>query len=304
MNSNLKIDLDSLRVISAIVRQGSFSGAAQALHRVPSTISYTVSKVEKNLNIQVFERAGHQISLTKEGEELYLRGEELLRLAYETESALKNLSIGWESELRISVHDFFPAEKTMALVGELQQVAPYTRVRVSEEVLAGLWDALLADRTDFVVAIGPEGAEMSNLSYCKGGEVEFVFAVARDHPLANAREPLSDDEIRRHQVVAIADTSQELPTQSVGILAGQPVLTVSTPQMKLQAHLQGLGVGTIPKAMIQPWLDNGSLIIKQTEAGSNWRAPVVYAWKRKRRGKALQWLIDRVSDSQRPIDWF
>src|SRR5690606_9255937 len=36
----------SLEVVDAVARNGSFSGAAQELHRVPSAISYTVRQLE------------------------------------------------------------------------------------------------------------------------------------------------------------------------------------------------------------------------------------------------------------------
>ena len=36
----------SLEVVDAVARNGSFTGAAQELHRVPSAISYTVRQLE------------------------------------------------------------------------------------------------------------------------------------------------------------------------------------------------------------------------------------------------------------------
>jgi len=51
-----RISLDALLILDAIDRRGSFSAAGLELHRVPSTISYTVSKLEQDLGVQVFER--------------------------------------------------------------------------------------------------------------------------------------------------------------------------------------------------------------------------------------------------------
>ena len=36
----------SLEVVDAVARNGSFSAAAQELHRVPSAVSYTVRQLE------------------------------------------------------------------------------------------------------------------------------------------------------------------------------------------------------------------------------------------------------------------
>ena len=46
----------SLEVVDAVARNGSFSGAAQELHRVPSAISYTVRQLEEWLAVPLFER--------------------------------------------------------------------------------------------------------------------------------------------------------------------------------------------------------------------------------------------------------
>lgn len=304
MNSNLKIDLDSLRVVSAIVQHGSFSHAASALHRVPSTISYTIGKIEKALDIRIFNRDGHKIELTEEGNELYLRGEELLRVAYETESAIRHLSLGWEPELRIAIHDFFPIDRLMSVVKELQVAAPDTRLSISSEVLTGIWDALTADRVDFVIAIGTQMPEIGGFTSVVAGQMEFVFAISPDHPLAQCEEPIPEDRIRRYPSIAIADTARETPARTVAILHGQPVLTVSTPAMKLEAHLQGLGVGTLPKSMIRPYLESGQLVEKKLESGVRWKYPVVYAWKNKRKGNALNWLKRRLTDPDNPVVWF
>jgi DNA-binding transcriptional LysR family regulator len=70
----LKISLDALLAVDTIARKGSFSAAAKELFRVPSTISYTVAKLEEDLGVQLFERLGPRVVLTSAGEEL-LKGD-------------------------------------------------------------------------------------------------------------------------------------------------------------------------------------------------------------------------------------
>lgn len=302
MISNHKIDLDSVRVVCTIVEEGSFARAAATLHRVPSTISYTVSKIEGLLDIQIFNREGNKISLTEAGSEFYAHGMELLRVARETERALERLASGWESQLHIVVHDLFPADRVMKLVGEFYAAAPGTQLKVSTEVLSGAWDALVSDRADLVIAIGNNMPDIAGISVADAGNVEFVFCVSPRHPLADYPEPVPEDIIRRHRAIAIADTSRSLPKRSVAVLPGQKVLTVNSPKMKLEAHLQGLGVGTLPKYMVQEYLDSGQLLQKTTESGSSWVYPLVYAWKNKHQGKALTWLRNRLCNER--VDWF
>ena len=48
------ITLDALRAIEAIHQQGSFAGAAKVLFKVPSALTYTIAKLESDLNVALF----------------------------------------------------------------------------------------------------------------------------------------------------------------------------------------------------------------------------------------------------------
>jgi len=100
----LKLSLDAIQVIDAIERFGSFSGAAEHLHKVPSTISYTVTKLEEQLGMQLFERHGPRVVLTRVGQELLKEGRWLVVVAGDLECRLRRIATGYESELRF-VHD-------------------------------------------------------------------------------------------------------------------------------------------------------------------------------------------------------
>jgi hypothetical protein len=63
----LKIRLDALLTVDTIARRGSSAGAAKELFRVPPTISYTVSKLEEDLGVPLFERFGPRVGLTAAG---------------------------------------------------------------------------------------------------------------------------------------------------------------------------------------------------------------------------------------------
>lgn len=57
----------SLEVVDAVARNGSFSAAAQELHRVPSAVSYTVRQLEEWLAVPLFVRRHRDVELTPAG---------------------------------------------------------------------------------------------------------------------------------------------------------------------------------------------------------------------------------------------
>ncbi len=52
----LKLSLEAIELVDTIARHGSFASAAERLHKVPSTISYAVSKLEEQLGLNLFVR--------------------------------------------------------------------------------------------------------------------------------------------------------------------------------------------------------------------------------------------------------
>ena len=289
----MRLSLDALLVLDAIDRNGSFAAAADELHRVPSAITYTVQKLEEDLDVLLFDRRGHRAKLTAAGRELLGEGRHLLRAAGELESRVKRVATGWEAELRIAYDDVLPAGGILRLLETFYRDPCPTRVRLAMEVLGGCWDALASDRADLAVGASGEGPAGGGYSVREMGAVEWVFAVSPRHPLESRPDPLKAEEILKHRAVAVADSSRNLPPRTLGLLGGQETLTVPHVRAKLQAQVMGLGVGNLPRYMAEPEVRAGRLVVKSTEEPRQ-EAPLYLAWRTAHRGKALQWFIKRL----------
>lgn len=299
-----EISLDALLVLDAIARRGSFSAAAEELHRVPSSVTYAIQKLEESLGVTLFDRRGHRAHLTPAGEALLREGRDLLTMADGVARNVKRIATGWEAELRIAVGDLMPYAKVLELCEAFYQIAPDTRLRLSSEVLGGTWDALVSGRADLVIGAPGDGPPGGGYALHPLGEVEFVFVVAPHHPLAGEPEPLTNDLIRRHRAVAAADTSRGLPPRTVGLLPGQNVLTVPDLHIKREAQKKGLGIGYLPRHLIAGDIAAGDLIVKATEDGVSTRHMLYYAWRTRHQGKALAWFKEQLCGDGKGIDWF
>ena len=304
MNMKPAISLDSLVILDAIARRGSFAAAAEELHRVPSSVTYVIQKLERSLEVVLFDRQGHRAHLTAAGEALLREGRDLLTMADGVERNVKRIATGWEAELRIAVGDLIPYGKVLDLCEAFYRIAPDTRLRLSTEVLGGTWDALVSGRADLVIGAPGDGPSGGGYALHPLGEVEFVFAVAPGHPLASEPEPLYPDLIRRYRVVAAADSSRGLPPRSVGLLPGQGVLTVPDLSIKQEAQKRGLGIGYLPRHLIEADIDAGHLLVKETEDGASSRHTLYYAWRSRHKGRGLAWFKEQLCGDERTIDWF
>jgi DNA-binding transcriptional LysR family regulator len=289
----LKLSLEALQIVDAIDRRGSFAKAAQELHRVPSTISYTVGKLEEDLGLQVFERNGPRILLTAAGRELLKEGRYLLKAAADLEQRVKRVASGWETELAIGMDSMFSPLALSSDIADFYQAAPHTRLRLVQETLSGAWEALLDRRVDLLVGVAGEGPAGGGYVTRPIGQMRFVFAVAPAHPLAASDRPLGRADLQDQRAIAVGDSARNLAPRTVGLLLGQDALTVPTMHLKYQFQLAGLGFGFLPEPCARAAIANGLLVEKQVEETRG--AETFYvAWRSGDEGAALRWWRERV----------
>ncbi len=291
----MRLTLDSVSVIDAIDRRGSFAAAAEELHRVPSAVTYSISKLEDDLGVTLFDRSGHRAVMTPAGKELLQEGRHLLRAAINLEDRVKRVATGWESELHIAIGDLVNLDVVLELIRRFYQQQNGTRIRIMQEVFGGTWDALAGGRADLAIGAPGSGPSGGGFSRHPLGDIEFVFAVAPNHPLASMPEPLTNTYLLNYRSVTAADSSRNLPPMTSGLLSGQDVLTVPDMRAKHRAQRMALGAGFLPLNWIENDLALGRLVVKQVEEKKD-AGEVFLAWPTGHKGKALQWFLDHLKD--------
>lgn len=284
------ITLEALRVLDAIDRKGSFGAAAEALFKVPSALSYTVQKLESDLGINLFDRSKQKAQLTAAGRLLLEQGRQLLQAANAIEEAVQQLESGWETQLRIARDTVLPLAPLLQQISAFNQLDKRVAITLSEEVLGGTWDALITERCD--LALGASGDLPKGIfEYRLMGEVEFVFAVAREHPLRFHKGPVDAAAIAAFPTIVIADSSLSSPGRSSGLLESRQIIRVANAAAKIQAQILGVGVGFLPKHLIGDEIARGELAILDCSVPRP-NIPLYIAWRKNNSGKALQWFAE------------
>jgi DNA-binding transcriptional LysR family regulator len=285
---------DTFAVLQTIASTGSFAAAARALNMVPSALTYRIRQLEEALDVLLFDRSSRQARPTEAGLELLREGDRLLDDLDAVANRVKRVATGWEPQFTIAVDSIIAKATVMELCDNFLAQNPPTRIRLRDETLSGTLEALTSGQAD--LALGVAGLLQTNgIAFKPLGEVHFVYAVAPHHPLANAAEPLSDELLRQHRAVAVADTVSRGRGVSIGLLGGQDVFTVATMQDKLDAHLRGMGCGSVPQCMAGPYIDSGRLVVKTTQRAAR-TVRVDYAWRTTNtsQGRALQWWLQQL----------
>ena len=292
------ITLDAIRVLEAIHTKGSFAAAAEALFKVPSAITYTMQKLESDLGVVIFDRSAKRAVLTAAGKLVLQEGSALLQATSRLEEKVHQLESGWETKLIIAKDTIIPDAQMFEIIGRFCGLNKQVEINVIEEVLGGGWDALHTKRAD--IAIGVTGElPKGQFSVHDMGAVEFVFVVAKEHPLADFLGLLESQHINQYPAIVVADSSRTLPGRSSGLFESKQVIRVSSMQNKIQAQLQGIGVGFLPLHLIKPQLASGELIVKAC-ALPRPPIPVYFATERGKLGKALEWFSHELKQES----WF
>lgn len=285
-----------LEMVSLIARTGSFAAAARALGKVPSSVTYSIRQLEEQLDVLLFDRRSRQARLTPAGAELVQEGDRLLAELETVAQRIKRVATGWEPVLNIAVDSIITESTILDLIAEFLAQKPPTRIRLERETLSGTWEALVSSRADLAIGVADQPAPPSGIQSAPLGEVPFVFAVSPNHPLADVADPISDEMLMPHRMVALADSAQQMTPMTIGLLPGQDVLTVPSMALKIEAQTRGLGCGYLPEPLIRGELKSGRLIQKLRNPQ---RRPALlsYAWRVGGRepGPAQRWWLDRLA---------
>jgi DNA-binding transcriptional LysR family regulator len=287
---------DALAMLQAIASAGSFAAAARASGLAPSALTYRVRQLEDALDVLLFDRSSRRARLTEAGAELLREGTRLLADIDAVANRVRRVATGWEPQLTIAVDSVIDGTALMELCDAFFRLQPPTRLRLRAEALSGTLEALSTGQADLALGAVVAAGAAAGLQREPLGSLRFVFAVAPHHPLARAPEPLSDEAIRPHRAVAVADSIQRGDGLTIGLLAGQDVFTVAGMPAKVDAQIRGLGVGFLPTCLAQPYIDTGRLVVKRVERPEH-QIPLSYAWRksgRPGRGRALQWWLERM----------
>nr|WP_236599336.1 LysR family transcriptional regulator [Ramlibacter monticola] len=289
---------DAFGLVQAVADHGSFAAAARELGLVPSAVTYRIRQLEDALDVLLFDRSSRQARLTAAGNELLCAGQQLLQDIDAMAHRVRRVATGWEVEFTVAVDTTLSGTTVMELADSFYGLAPTTRLRLRDEALGGTLEALTAGRADLALGVLVEPGTTPGIASHELGDLDFVFAVAPQHPLAAAGEPIPDEVLIKHRAVAVADSAQQRANAlTYGLLAGQDVLTMPNMRAKLDAQLRGLGGGFLPEPLARPYIEAGRLVAREIQRGSRRTIRLSYAWRNAGAlgpGRALQWWLAQL----------
>ncbi len=137
--------------VLAIVREGSFSKAAEKLYISQPSLSATVKRIEETLTTPIFDRTTTPITLTEAGREYVKHASEIERMERDLEQYISdrvNLSAG---EIKIGASSLFSSFMLPHMIADFNKKYPRVRIKIFENNTKNLMRELAAGELDIVI---------------------------------------------------------------------------------------------------------------------------------------------------------
>jgi DNA-binding transcriptional LysR family regulator len=197
------MDLTALRIFLAVAEERSFSRAATRVHRTQPAVSQAVRRLERDLGEELFDRSSKSGTLTDAGRVLLNYGQRLVRLAEESESAVRELRDLRRGRVLIGANEA-AVHTLLPLMARFRQRVPDIAVDVRRVPARQIAAEVQQGSLDFG-ALTFRPAESGLLEVVVGSD-ELVLLVAPTHALAG-RSQVTMEEVSGESIVAHNDPS-------------------------------------------------------------------------------------------------
>jgi len=167
------MNFQQLETFRWVVALGSFTKAAKKLNTTQSTISMRIAELEKELGVQVLDRSGRRVRLTRSGAELLGYATEIHTKVTEIKAIVANPETITGS-IKMSVAELIALSWLPDLVAGLARIFPNIDIELEVGLAGTILDRVISGEADvgLVPQVGQFGSELEATFL---GSVDFAF---------------------------------------------------------------------------------------------------------------------------------
>ncbi len=177
------MDIRTMQYYLAVVREGTISAAAEALHIAQPSLSRQMKDLEDELGVSLFDRGNRKITLTEEGMVLRKRAEEMVRLMQLTEEEISSIKNHVSGSVRIGAGESVSFHYLSRAAASLAEEHPGIRFHITSGDTQDLMDELQNGLIDFAVIFTDVDHTLYQ-SLPLPAEDSFGVLMPKDSPLA------------------------------------------------------------------------------------------------------------------------
>ncbi|MBY7830830.1 LysR family transcriptional regulator [Vibrio fluvialis] len=292
----------SLEMLDTVARLGSFTAAADVLHKVPSAISYGVRQVEVELGVVLFRRLPRKVELTPAGELFMQEARSLLRQMEELKAQTRRAAHGWQKTLKVTLDNVVKLDRMKPLVEDFYRTFEFAELQINMEVFNGSWEAISQGRADIVIGATSAVPVGGDFEVRDMGILDWAFVMSPAHPCVR-EQVLTEEFVSQFPAICLDDTSSVLPKRHTGHYPQQRRLLLPNWYSAIECLKNGVGVGYMPRHMAQPLLASGQLVEKMLPDEKP-LSQCCLVWRKDDNHKLIEWMVNYLGTSEQlHQDW-
>src|SRR3954462_649335 len=143
------IDIDQLRTFIAISETGSFTRAAEVVHKTQSAVSMQMKRLEERLRRAIFARDGRASKLTEDGERLLDYARRIVKLNIEALAAFSDAEL--TGRVRLGLPDDYADRYLPEIMARFSRAYPSVELTVMCEPTPMLVDRVQNNDLDLAI---------------------------------------------------------------------------------------------------------------------------------------------------------
>lgn len=255
------MEIRHLRLVRAIVEDGSLAKAINTLHLTPSALSHQLKEAEQQLGAQIFYRINKKLVLTPVGEKLLQAAHTILAELDRVQAEIKDLMSGETGQIRLGTECYTSYHWLPGLLRNFRQEYPHVEVVLNiEAAQQSFVRVLLGGQVDAVITSNP--IDDPNVEYVELFQDELVAVVPAGHPWAELPYVTAEDFRDENLIIYSLPLSSATVYQQVLAPAGvspRKVLPVPYTEAAMELAKAGMGVKVIAACAARPYLTSGEL---------------------------------------------
>nr|QUE29128.1 lysR [Erythrotrichia welwitschii] len=209
--TDIPFTIDQLRILKAIVSEGSFKRAADVLYISQPAVSLQIQSLERQLNVPLFNRGGKKAKLTESGQLLIRYGGRILALCEETCRALEDLQSLQGGTLIVGASQTTGTYLMPRLIGLFRQRYPQVAVQLQVHSTRRISWSVANGQVDLAVIGGEIPSELQQvLQVTSYAEDELALILPKSHPFSTSAN-IKKEDLYRLRFIAL-DTQSTIRT--------------------------------------------------------------------------------------------
>ena len=261
----MNIAIHHFRLIDTISKDGTLTKAATTLHLTQSALSHQLKELEKELDVEMFQRQGKRLHLSEQGHRFLKSAEKILAEIRTLEEDIQNYKNGKSGKLSISMQCYTAYHWLPGIIKYYKKRWPDINIQILSDATRRPLEYLMNGDLD----IGIIRTQMVNtkIHYEPIFEDQLTAVMSKHHPLAKKDIIEIVDFQDQELILPLYDPSYQDTPVIESLIQAQQVKPKNLHRIHytdatIEMVNAGLGITVMADWIVKPYLKNRDIVAK------------------------------------------